>query len=140
MARKPESLFWDRVRPLLAGLHPVRIENSASVGVPDVNITLGWIELKQVKAENMPKREATTLRLEHFTPQQRAWLAGRMNAGGACWLLLLLGDEWLLFRGMDAALSLGHLTVEATRSLACARWTEKPDIHSFQEALRKRLA
>ena len=140
MARKAESRFWDRVRPLLAGLHPTRIENAAGTGTPDVNITLGWIELKQVQEKDIPKRDATTLRLDHFTAQQRAWLAGRANAGGACWVLLLLGEEWLLFKGMDAALSLGHCTLEATRHLACVRWSEKPTIESFQRALRESMA
>lgn len=140
MARKAESKFWDRVRPLLAGLHPTRIENAAGTGTPDVNTTLGWIELKQVHEKDIPKRDATPLRLDHFTAEQRAWLAGRANAGGACWVLLLLGEEWLLFRGMDAALHLGHWTVEATRNLACARWREKPTLESFQHALRESIA
>ena len=140
MARKRESKFWDRVRPLLVGLHPTRVENGAGTGTPDVNITLGWIELKQVADKDIPKKEATTLRLDHFTAEQRAWLAGRANAKGACWVLLLLGEEWLLFRGMDAALHLGHFTVEATRHLACARWREKPTLESFQHALRESMA
>ena len=140
MARKRESKFWDRVRPLLVGLHPTRVENGAGTGTPDVNITLGWIELKQVAEKDIPKREATILHLDHFTAEQRAWLAGRANAKGACWVLLLLGEEWLLFKGMDAALHLGHFTVEATRNLAAYRWREKPSLESLQHALRESMA
>jgi hypothetical protein len=135
--RKPESIFWDAVRPLCAGLHPVRIENAAGSGTPDVNITLGWIELKQVAAKDMPKRPDTILRIDHFTDVQRIFLLKRSRAGAACWLLLLLDREWLLFMGKDAAMQLGKLNTAATRELACRSWSAPPDKDTFQKALRE---
>jgi hypothetical protein len=137
MARKQESIFWDAVRPLLAGLHPVRIENSAASGTPDVNCTLGWIELKQVEAKDLPKRETTLLRLDHFTPEQRIFQLKRAIAGGPCWLLLRLDREWLLFTARVAADRLGKMTVAETREAAARRWASPPSKEEFQQALRE---
>lgn len=137
MARKHESNFWDRVRPLLAGLDPVRVENAVNPGTPDVNCLLGWIELKQVRSEDMPKRANTVLRLDHFTPEQRAWLTRRAYFGGACWVLLLLGETWLLIVGRTAAEHLGRVNVEQTLALASHVWTSKPSADELQDALRK---
>lgn len=137
MARKRESNFWDRVRPLLAGLDPVRVENAVSSGTPDVNCLLGWIELKQIRAEDMPKRASTVVRLDHFTPEQRAWLTRRTHFGGAAWVLLLMAEEWLLFMGRDAAERLGRVNAAETRELACRRWESKPTSEQLQTALRE---
>jgi len=139
MARNPESLFWDRVKPLLAGFHPKRIECEDQKGVPDVNCSLGWIELKQKRKADMPKRVNTPVRLDHFTPEQRAWLAGRANVGGACWLLLLMGDEWLLFDGMVAALHVGKVPAGQLRQLACAAWGHTPSRTGFITALKRTM-
>lgn len=136
MARKRESNFWDRVRPLLAGLDPVRVENAVSSGTPDVNCLLGWIELKQIRAEDMPKRASTVVRLDHFTPEQRAWLTRRTHFGGAAWVLLLMGEEWLLIEGRTAAEHLGKMNTDETRQLASHRWAKKPSAEELQRALR----
>lgn len=135
--RKRESIFWDAVKPLLAGLHPVRIENSAAMGTPDVNCSLGWIELKQVEHKDIPKRETTLLRLDHYTPEQRIFQLKRSRAGGPCWLLLKLGDEWLLFSSKVAAERLGKMTVAETRDAATRLWTVPPSKEEFQKALRE---
>lgn len=136
MARKKESLFWDRVRPLLGGWDPVRVENGeVGAGTPDVNCLWGWIELKQVPKSKIPKRTTTVLRIDHFTPQQRAWLARRWDSGGACGLLLLLGDEWLLFDGMTAALTVGKVNTQDTRVAAYRLWPKTPERSAFRGAL-----
>ena len=137
MARKKESLFWDRVKPRLAGLDPVRIECDSALGVPDVNCTLGWIELKQVQEKDLPKRATTPLRIPHFTPQQRAWLARRSHFGGKCWVLILIGKDWLLIEGLTAATHLGKVTVKETYSRASHVWKDyNPSKDQLQEALR----
>lgn len=136
MARKRESNFWDRVRPLLAGLDPVRVENAVNPGTPDVNCILGWIELKQIRPEDMPKRAGTVLRLDHFTPEQRAWLTRRAYFGGACWVLLLLGEQWVLIVGRTAAEHLGRVNVADTLALASHVWPTKPSAEELQKALR----
>lgn len=135
--RKQESIFWDAVKPLLAGLHPVRIENSVAMGTPDVNCSLGWIELKQVEDKDIPKRASTILRLDHYTPEQRIFQLKRSIAGGPCWLLLLLAGEWLLFSSRVAAERLGKMTVAETRDAATRLWPVKPSKEEFQKALRE---
>lgn len=119
-----ERSMWNRLRPVLAraGLDPVRIETAVSQGIPDVNITAGWIELKW--AAGWPKRGGP-LPVPHFTAFQRAWLTRRCSAGGNALLLLQIedGDEWLLFWGAVAAKHLGKATREELGRIA--RWQGK---------------
>lgn len=140
MAKKPETVFWEAVKPLLAGLHPVRIENAAGMGTPDVNCALGWIELKQVQEKDIPKRPTTILGLDHYTPEQRIFQLKRSRCGGPCWLLLRLGNEWLLFTSSVAAERLGKMTTAETRAAACRLWAGTPSKEEFQQALRETAA
>lgn len=127
--------MWDAIRPKLKGLDPVRIESPIIPGIPDVNVTLGWIELKY--ASRWPPRGGP-LRLDHFTPEQRAFLVKRAKAGGGAWLLLKVGrDEWLLFKGLIAALYLGHEPRERLYEMVVARWTRLPRNGELQQCLRQ---
>ncbi|MCP4994038.1 MAG: hypothetical protein GY934_09700 [Gammaproteobacteria bacterium] len=78
------------------------VENPALPGTPDINFILGWVELKY--AEDWPARENTTVRIEHFTQQQRVWLMRRWFKKGACWLCLQVSKtrDWLVFTGKVA--------------------------------------
>jgi len=87
-----------------AGRDATSVENPACPGTPDVQFIGGWLELKFLEA--WPKREETTVRIEHFTPQQRVWLLRRYMAeiklripDPHCWLLLYVAEtrEHLLF-------------------------------------------
>lgn len=132
-----EDAMWDTLRPVLVGakLDPVRVENTVGSGTPDVNYTEGWIELKFAKY--WPKREATPLRLDHFVPEQRAWLTKRRKAGGKAFVLLKVGsDEWLLFEGLCAALYLGYEPKERLYDLVIARWTRKPTTGEMKQCLQ----
>lgn len=88
-------------------MHPQAIENSVGTGVPDVNYVQGWVELKAL--HEWPKRAATPVRIDHFTPQQRIWLRNRWMAGGAAYLLLKVDGEYLLFTGAYAADHVGNV-------------------------------
>lgn len=135
-----EAGMWDRLRePLrLAGFDPVRVENPACPGTPDVNITTGWIELKQLV--DWPKKRKTIVRVPHFTPQQRVWLLRRQLAGARAWVLLRVGEnastEWILLAGQDAAKQLGRCTREMLYGMMLARWTPNLVDHEFASVLR----
>lgn len=127
--------MWEALRPLLKGLDPVRIESPITPGIPDVNVTPGWIELKF--AERWPPRGGP-LRLDHFTTEQRAFLVRRRRAGGKAWLLLKVGEsEWLLFDGTVAAVYLGREPRERLYEMVLARWTRKPLKEEIQQCLAR---
>ncbi|MCK9569066.1 hypothetical protein M0R72_09000 [Candidatus Pacearchaeota archaeon] len=85
-----------------AGLDAISVENPAYPGTPDVNYVGGWVELKWIA--DWPKRAATPVKINHFTPQQRVWAIRRSMADRhGIWLMLQVGKtgEWLLFKGED---------------------------------------
>ena len=84
------------------------VENIGTIGCPDVECTLGWIELKYLKA--WPKRADTLVRFPIYTPQQRSWQRRRRRRGGNVWMLVKVGrNEWLLYDAEAAANLLGRL-------------------------------
>ena len=119
-----ERGMWNSLRPILKPLDPVRIESPITPGNPDVNYTLGWIELKY-----MPRWpiKGGPLRVDHYTPEQRKWALRRKKAGGRVYLLLKVGrDEWLLFDGAVAAQIIGKYDREQLYHATLARWERKP--------------
>lgn len=130
-----EGGMWDALRPLMKGLHPVRIESPITPGIPDVCWCMGMLELKYAK--RWPPRGGP-LRIDHFTPEQRNWLTARRRAGGNAKLLLKVGEsEWLLFDGLAAAVYLGHEPRERLYQIVLARWTRKPTRKELEECLRR---
>lgn len=126
--------MWDAIRPVLARLDPVRVENPVCCpGTPDVNYVGGWIELKY--ADRWPPRGGP-LRIDHFTSQQRTWLRRRRAAGGRAFVLLKVGTrEWLLFDGVRAADVLGEVPREQLYKECVARWTRLPKRNEIQPLL-----
>lgn len=115
-----EKALSHRVCRAIRTLDPVRVENPAYPGTPDVNYIEGWIELKQLNS--WPKRKGTVVTLRHFTKQQRAWLRKRCNMGGQAYLLLQVGQEYLLFWGTVAANIAGLVDQESLRQGAIQSW------------------
>lgn len=119
---------------MLKPIHAVPVESPIVPGIPDVNYTDGWIELKYVK--DKPIRGGI-VRIPHFTIQQRIWLRKRTAAGGKCWLLLVICREWLLFRGDVAAEHVGNVTLEVLREVAAEKWCNRPDREVLISCLTK---
>lgn len=125
-----------RVVRALKSLDPIAVENPARPGTPDVNFIEGWIELKDV--EHWPKIASTPLRVRHFTPQQKVWLARRQKKGGNVWLLLRVQNDWLLFDGITAAMHLGLRTRAELTALATRVWHKRLNEHEFRDTVRNR--
>ena len=115
-----ESDIRSKLVKLLAPLDPVSVENYAYPGTPDLNITTGWIELKWVR--DWPAGAETAVKVEHFTPQQRVWIARRAHRGGRVWVVLVVAGEWLFFEGATA-LCVGKSTRAGL--LGTCDWWEK---------------
>ena len=129
-----EQSMWNTVREKMRGLDPVRVDNPADPGTPDVNYVEGWVELKQV--DSWPKRPATPLRVPHFTPQQRVWLRRRVLSGGKAFLLLKVDRDWLLFRGDVAARVLGTSAREELIAFSLAFWPNSLPEEELRECLK----
>jgi hypothetical protein len=126
-----ESAMWEAIRPVLKSCDPVRIESPISPGVPDVNYTLGWIELKYLDA--WPVRAGTPVKISHFTKKQRVWLIRRRMSGGNAFLLLKVGAyEWLLFDGRVAAENIDKVNKEQLTKLCLGRWLRLPKIKELE--------
>lgn len=118
-----EAGLRKKVIEMLASMDAVPVENGARPGTPDVNITTGWIELK--KMEKWPARDTTALRVEHFSPQQKIWIARRERAGGRVWVLLQVGTDYLLLKGGVAVNLLGSSPKEVLEAAAIRRWERR---------------
>lgn len=114
-----------KVVKYLKPLHAVPVENPIIPGTPDVNYIGGWIELKWLR--RWPKLISSTVKIDHFTPQQRHWLRKRWEMGGSAWLLLQVRLEWLLFSGVDAANYVGLVPRPDLYEFARVRWTRGLD-------------
>ncbi len=123
-----------------AGLDATSVENPACPGCPDVQHVFGWLELKF--REEWPKRAETTVRIEHFSPQQRCWLLRRYLAcekrntvHGQAFLLLYIAEtrEHLLFDAMTAARRVAKdgATREKLYEWAVLRTTKLEDVIDY---------
>lgn len=129
-----ESDTWKKLRPLLKGLDPVRVENLVCPGTPDVECLAGWVELKYLPA--WPKRPDSIVQLKHFTTVQRAWIIRRVLSGGRCFVVLRVDNEWLLFEGMQAAKFLGVVSRQILYDVSLCHWAQKPDKTELQKWIR----
>lgn len=108
----PEADLWQRLKPFCNThkLDPYRVENDLGVGIPDVNLATGWVELK-ILAE-WPKRKSTRPKVPKWTPEQRGWAVKRRMVGGNVWFLIQVGKatenpEVFLFDALPAARWIG---------------------------------
>ena len=131
-----ESATNKRVMAALraARLDPVRVENSACPGTPDINCSLGWIENKYVGRWPTSGR---IMKVPHFTPQQRVWLKRRTLFGGRCWMMLQVGRELLLLEGSVAAELVGLADEETLRRSAVRVWSRGLSHTELLECLQR---
>ncbi len=138
---KPEKKMWAKLSAAMGyGWHAQRHEDSISRGIPDVSFgarqVQGWIELKVLPRWPSLNR---IVKLEKFTPQQKAWLINRGQFAGACWFLLCVKKEWLLFHWMNVR-EIGKLPIRELKSKAALMWIEKEmGQEGFREMLLTRL-
>lgn len=96
--------------------HATRVENLATIGMPDVSYCIngceGHIENKWLLSWHKRDRERI-VGVRHFTAQQRKWALDRAKAGGRTFVLLqvqLPFNDYLLFDGVWAAEHLGMVS------------------------------
>lgn len=127
-----------RVVRALRSLDAVAVENPAYPGTPDVNYIGGWLELKWLR--RWPENADTDpVLIRHFTQQQRVWLSRRCRRGGRAWLLLQVGQEYLLFDGEMAAEVVGRAPRGALLRSACKYWPRGLRSSELVECLTGRL-
>jgi hypothetical protein len=115
-----------------------RHEDRISQGIPDVSFSIrgighGWIELKAVGG--VPP--ADVVRLPHFTDLQRAWIHTHGSVGGACFVLVAVGEGLYLF-DWTSAYKLGSMTRDEMREQALFYGLKsKFDRSEFLSAVRR---
>lgn len=121
-----EHRLWNYIR---AGMRPhwaaQRIEDRLTPGVPDICYALdgfGWLELKYLAQP--PKREGTPLSIPHLTPEQRNWASTFGPKTGRVFMLLQVGDSYLLF-GHESIRKIGVVTWPEHIAMARAHWVKK---------------
>jgi hypothetical protein len=105
------------------GLDPHRIENGLGAGTPDVNYTVGMIEMKHL--DHWPVRPDTLVLIPSFTKRkaQVPWLMRRWFSGGPSWVMLRVEGEYLLFAGLHARAVRAGQTREYLYHISCWRCT-----------------
>jgi hypothetical protein len=96
----------------------------------------GELELKH--SPDFPKKDATPVRLRHFTDEQRLFLISRGETGGYCWVLWQIKRDYFLF-DHTVVWQLGDLPKQGLLDHAYRHWTPKLDTETLIEALQVRI-
>ena len=135
-----EATLRNYVRPRLAakGVLPTHHEDALNSGIPDLSYSHGgvhgWIELKWLEA--WPKREATIVRIQHYTKEQKHFLLSRGRAGGRCWLLLRIGRAHMIFNH-EASRYVGEQNAAWLEFSATEAWDNGIDFEQLTRILTK---
>ena len=130
-----EGSLWEYLREGMRGRWDAcRHEDAVTPGVPDVSYGVngiqGWIELKALK--DWPKKEDTAVPLNHLTKFQKLWLKRRGESGAACWILLRVNRDYLLF-SWQVLDELGEANQFRLKNIASAKYTGKIDWDDFEK-------
>lgn len=125
-----------RVIRALKPLHAIPVENLVGPGTPDVNFIGGWLELKSL--DGWPARPETPVKIDCLTPQQRVWLWQRSQAGGHAFLLLKVGNDWLIYHPRVVIVRDFGREWEKSRmiDIALATWIGRLDAAEFLKTMR----
>jgi hypothetical protein len=123
-----------RVSKALKPFDPLRVENTAHPGFPDMSYIDGLLENKWVRA--WPVKPTSPVLIPHFTQQQRTTLRRRWRMGGRAYLLLQVAKDWLLFNGEQAAEFVGRSTKAVLYREATMTWRPLNDA-SLRSCLSK---
>jgi hypothetical protein len=115
-------------------LHAIAVENPVGAGTPDVNCSLGWLELKWIR--RWPRIPRTIVRVDHFNQNQRLWLRKRWANCQGAWLLLQVGQEYLLFDGDVASWTVGKVGRQSLIDAATHYWKKGMNYEELRECLK----
>ena len=120
-----ESDLWKKLKDGMGDRWVAdRIENDVGVGTPDVAYSTGgingWIELKYIRS--YPQRYTTPILIPHLTSVQCSWLRRHGEAGGHCFLLIRIQNDFYLFSWRAAKLVKDGLTREGFKTNAVQWW------------------
>lgn len=121
-----EDILRSRFTHAIRKLDPVKVENPAKPGTPDINYIEGWVELKWLP--EWPKRAGTTVKFPKFYPQQRVWLVKRTLAGGKCFVLVQIASIYLLYQGGYAGQHFNRMTKDELIKNALKVWDYFPEM------------
>jgi hypothetical protein len=117
-----------------------RHEDMYSVGIPDMSYDIpgaegsGWIEIKRVK--EWPKRDATTLKIQHYTPAQKAWIYQHGCVNNRTFLFVQVEKDHFIFDHIWA-LKVGNLTQAQMFQAATESWQGTINYDILLEILRE---
>ena len=118
-----ENGLWDKLSKGMGAMWEAqRHEDRYSTGIPDVSYSMkyhGWIELKFLKSP--PVNADTAMRIKHYTSDQKNWITRHGKRAGLCWILIQVGEVFMLFDWTKARL-VGELSFEEHLTLANKYW------------------
>jgi hypothetical protein len=111
-----------------------RFENPIGLGTPDINLCYkgieAWVEIKYL--EKFPVKPTTSVKIPHFSNDQRNWLKRRGECSGLAWLFVQTGTEYFLFDWKNAQY-IGELVTLDWEHFAKGYWNKRCN---WQEWLR----
>lgn len=134
-----ESYLWRKLKQA-SDADMTRHEDKLNLGIPDVSYGLegrnGWIELKYLKS--WPKSPQKHVPFRNLKVHQVRFLGRRGQAGGACFLLVLVGKKDVVLIDWEIVHRLGKMTKSQIQR-RCSGWYSLDTLKDIDEVLREGL-
>ena len=136
-----ESTAQSNICKAMKGIWDEHKHNDVVPGVPDLSFSLpgldGWIEIKWAP---LPVRPGSKVRVtkggnSKSWAAQKIWMRKRASRGGACFVLLQVGRQHLLFWHDVAAALLDVVDMDGLEVGASYIWDGVPPGRQFEAAL-----